>query len=74
MSFEGERPSLTAAEVTGRLEQLSRLVVLDPARRLHAKIDLSAPAVTRRLRLQSALRQACLKWGGRGRPETAAPT
>jgi hypothetical protein len=54
---------MEAAAVSARLEQQSRLAVLDPARRLDTKADLSPAAVTRRLRLQAALRQACLAWG-----------
>ncbi len=55
--------AMDSAAVTARLERLSRLVVLDPARRLSTKVDFSPAAVTRRLRLQSALGDACRAWG-----------
>jgi hypothetical protein len=40
---------------------------LAAARRLATKVDMSPAAVTRRLRVQAALRAACLAWG-RARP------
>lgn len=62
---------MEAAAVTARLQKQSRLAVLDPARRLQTKADFSPAAITRRLRLQSALRDACLRLG-QARPGTAA--
>jgi hypothetical protein len=57
-----------AAEVTGRLRELSRLADLRADRRLDAKLDMSPAAVTRRLRRQSALRALCLRLGAGKRP------
>jgi hypothetical protein len=59
---------MEAAAVSARLQQQSRLVVLDPARRLQVKADFSPGAITRRLKLQSALRDACLQLGRSSTP------
>ena len=48
--------------VTARLREMSRLSDLSPDKRLAAKVDMSSEAVSRRLRLQSRLRETCLKW------------
>jgi hypothetical protein len=53
--------------VTGRLREMSERSDLRAAHRLATKVDMSAPAVTRRLRVQAALRDACLAWGRAGR-------
>ncbi len=58
---------LGAAEVTARLRRLAELSDLTASRRLDAKVDLSPAAVTRRLRTQSRLRDACLRWVAIGR-------
>jgi len=55
------------AEVTARLLRLAAVSDLTAARRLDAKVDLSPAAVTRRLRTQSRLRDACLRWVAIGR-------
>jgi hypothetical protein len=49
------------AAVGERLREVSRLTDLRAARRLDVKVDMSASAVTRRLRRQSALRSLCLR-------------
>jgi hypothetical protein len=53
--------------ITNRLREASALSDLTASRRLLTKVDMTAAAVTRRLRLQSALRDACLAWA-RHRP------
>jgi hypothetical protein len=58
--------------VTRRLRAMSDASDLTAARRLATKVDMSRPAVSRRLRAQSELREACLVWG-RGRV-TGAPS
>jgi hypothetical protein len=62
---------MTPGAVTGRLREMSDRSDLTAARRLATKVDMSPAAVTRRLRVQAALRAACLAWG-RARP--AAPS
>jgi hypothetical protein len=47
------------------LRTVSRLADLRPDRRLAIKVDLSAAAVARRLRRQSALRELCRRLGSR---------
>ena len=56
-----------AASVTRRLQRMGRLSDLRVERRLLAKVDYSAAAVTRRLRTVSSLRAACLRWVAIGR-------
>jgi hypothetical protein len=51
--------------ITNRLREASALSDLTASRRLLTKVDMTAAAVTRRLRLQSALRDACLAWARR---------
>jgi hypothetical protein len=53
--------------VTRRLREMSARSDLAAARRLATKVDMAAAAVTRRLRIQARLRDACLAWG-RSRP------
>ena len=48
-----------------RLREASEQSDLTATRRLATKVDMSAAAITRRLRTQSALRDACLAWGRR---------
>jgi hypothetical protein len=59
--------------VTRRLREMSRRSGLSASRRLAAKVDMSPLAVTRRLRVQAARRDACLAWGRRRPPGTPAP-
>ena len=59
--------------VTRRLREMSRRSDLSAARRLATKVDMSPAAVTRRLRVQAALREACLTWGRRRPPGSQAP-
>ena len=59
--------------VTRRLREMSGRSDLSAARRLATKVDMSPAAVTRRLRVQAALREACLTWG-RSRPPGAEAT
>jgi hypothetical protein len=48
--------------VTERLRRIGRESNLSSSQRLTAKVDLSPAAVTNRLRIQSQLRDACLRW------------
>jgi hypothetical protein len=50
-------------EVTRRLRRLAELADLRPERRLDAKVDRSAAAITLRLRRVSALRAFCVELG-----------
>jgi hypothetical protein len=59
--------------VTQRLREMSRRSDLSASRRLATKVDMSPPAVTRRLRVQAALRAACLTWGRRPSGSPAPP-
>jgi hypothetical protein len=59
--MSGDRMSSEA--VTRRLREMSERSDLTAARRLATKVDMSPAAVTRRLRVQAALRAACLMWG-----------
>ena len=63
---------MSAEAVTQRLREMSRRSDLSASRRLATKVDMSPPAVTRRLRVQAALRGACLTWGRRP-PGSPAP-
>jgi hypothetical protein len=56
---------MTPRGVTQRLREASARSDLTASRRLMTKVDMSSVAVTRRLRTQSALRDACLVWGRR---------
>jgi hypothetical protein len=56
---------MSAGAVTLRLREASARSDLTASRRLAAKVDMSAAGITRRLRTQSALRDACLAWGRR---------
>ncbi len=58
---------LDPAAVTARLTALAAASDLERSRRLSTKVDLSPAAVTRRLRVQSRLRAACLRWVEVGR-------
>jgi hypothetical protein len=58
---------MSAEAVTRRLREMRDRSDLSADRRLATKVDMSPAAVTRRLRVQSALRAACLAWG-RARP------
>ncbi len=58
-----------AAGITSRLARVSAASDLRTSRRLDPKVDMSPEAISRRLRLQSQLRAACLAWG-RARAET----
>jgi hypothetical protein len=51
--------------VTERRRAASRRSDLAAARRLATKVDMSAAGITRRLGVQSALREACLRWARR---------
>ncbi len=51
----------SARAVTERLRAAARLS--DLRRGPESKVDMSASAVTRRLRQQAALRASCLAWG-----------
>ena len=53
--------------VLQRLRRLSELSDLSAGRRLATKVDMAPAPVTRRLRIQAALRAACLAWGELGR-------
>ena len=59
---------MSRAAVTRRLREASARSDLTPSRRLLTKVDMTPGGVTRRLRTQSALRDACLRWGRRPRP------
>jgi hypothetical protein len=52
---------MSPGAVTRRLREMSDRSDLAASRRLATKVDMAA--VTRRLRVQSALRAACLAWG-----------
>jgi hypothetical protein len=56
---------MSPGAVSQRLRESSEQSDLTAASRLATKVDMSAAAVTRRLRAQSALRDACLAWGRR---------
>jgi hypothetical protein len=49
--------------IGARLARAAALSDLRASRRFDTKVDMSPEAITRRLRLQSQLRQACLGWG-----------
>jgi hypothetical protein len=53
---------MAAEAITARLAQASALSDLRATRRLDGKVDMSPEAITRRLRVQSQLRGACLAW------------
>ena len=53
---------LSAEAVRARLRRMSELSDLTAERRLAAKVDMSWPAVERRLRVQSMLRDSCLRF------------
>lgn len=57
---------MSRAAVSERLGCASRLAVLDPRRRLEAKLDMSRAEASRRLRLVSDLRALCLRLGRLG--------
>jgi hypothetical protein len=57
------RDEMSSIAVTRRLREASERSDLTASRRLMTKVDMSSVAVTRRLRTQSALRDACLRWG-----------
>ena len=57
-----------------RLRRMSALSNLATNRRLDTKIDMSAAAVTRRLKAQSMLRRACLRFAARGEAAVASRT
>ena len=57
-----EPMSVSPEQRTQWLRQMSRLSDLRPEKRLAAKVPMSSEAVTRRLRIQSRLRDACLRW------------
>lgn len=61
------RPSYSPAAVTARLKAMSAAADLRADRRLANKVPMTPEAITRRLRTQSALRDACLAWGALGR-------
>ena len=54
------RVDYTPSAVTGRLREVGRLSDLRTANRLACKVEMSASAVTHRLRVVSMLRRACL--------------
>jgi hypothetical protein len=56
---------MSAYDVTSRLRAASARSDLTASRRLLTKVNMSPAAVTMRLRLQSALRDACLVWARR---------
>lgn len=53
---------IAAEAITARLARASALSDLRAIRRLDCKVDMSPEAITRRLRVQSQLRGACLAW------------
>jgi len=57
--------------IAQRLRAVSTRADLDPAHRLHAKLDVSPPGIVRRLRTVGRLRRLCLKLARCG---TAAPS
>jgi len=65
------RSWMSSEAVTRRLHEVGERSDLAAARRLATKVDMSPEAVTRRLRLQASLRDACLAWG-RSRPARPA--
>jgi len=66
-------PSFAPRDVTARLRAMSAASDLHADRRLAAKVPMSAAAVTRRLRVQSQLRAACLAWAAVGRKAGLRP-
>jgi len=52
-----------AEAIDARLALASALSDLQTARRLESKVDMSPEGITRRLRTQSLLHEACRKWG-----------
>ena len=59
-----------AEAITARLTRAAELSDLRATRRLDTKVDMSPEGITRRLRVQSRLRAACLEWG-RSLPATS---
>jgi hypothetical protein len=53
---------MAAEAIAARLARASALADLRTAHRLDCKVDMSPEAITRRLRVQSQLRGACLAW------------
>jgi hypothetical protein len=66
--------SYAPRDVTARLRAMSAASDLHSDRRLAHKVPMSAAAVTRRLRVQSELRDACLAWAALGRKAGLHPT
>lgn len=58
---------MSPREVGERLRRMSALSDLATHKRLETKVDMSAAAVSRRLRKQSMLRSACLRFAAFGR-------
>lgn len=63
-------PRMSADAVSQRLREACEQSDLIAAHRLWTKVSMAPAAVTRRLRTQSALRDACRAWGRRPAPET----
>lgn len=57
---------MTAEAIAARVREVGRVTDLAPARRLDAKIDLSAAGIARRIRTVSELRDLCVRLGRRG--------
>lgn len=57
---------VSADAIAARVREVGRVSDLDPARRLDAKIGLSAAAIARRIRTVSELRALCLRLRQRG--------
>jgi hypothetical protein len=58
-------PSMSPGAISQRLRESGARSDLTATRRLATKVDMSCAVVTRRLRTQSALRDACLAWARR---------
>jgi len=63
----------TSVAITARLLRQSELADLRTAARLAHKVDMSAAAVTRRLRRQADLLRACRRWRAGRSPPRPAP-
>ena len=53
--------SMTPSSITARLKKVAELTDLRSELRLDQKLDLSPPAITRRLRQVAALQLACAR-------------
>lgn len=66
---------MSAAAIAARVREVGRVSDLAPARRLDAKIGLSAAAIARRIRTVSELRELCVRLGrlGEAGPTAGSP-